>query len=124
MNLASRCKLPIKWMAPESINFRKFTSQSDVWMFGMKKVLLSIISIISLFIWTRFKGVCVWEIMSFGNKPFVGIKNPDVIKLIEDKQRLPQPSNCPDGLYSLMLSCWEYDCALRPNFVKLKESLR
>lgn len=99
--LASKCKLPIKWMAPESINFRKFTSQSDVWMFA----------------------ICVWEILSYGNKPFQGIKNPDVIKLIEDKKRLEQPANCPDELYLLMLQCWEYDSSLRPNFSVIKTIL-
>ena len=45
---ASRGKLPIKWMSPESINFRRFTAASDVWMFG----------------------VCVWEILMLGVKPF------------------------------------------------------
>jgi focal adhesion kinase 1 len=89
-------------MAPESINFRKFTSQSDVWMFA----------------------ICVWEILSYGNKPFQGIKNPDVIKLIEDKKRLEQPANCPDELYLLMLQCWEYDSSLRPNFSVIKTILK
>ena len=86
-------------MAPESINFRKYTSNSDVWMYG----------------------VCCWEILSFGNKPFQGIKNADVIKLIEDKKRLDKPKGCPDELYSIMLKCWEYDSALRPSFSQLKE---
>ena len=45
---ASKGKLPIKWMAPESINFRRFTAASDVWMFG----------------------VCMWEILMRGIKPF------------------------------------------------------
>ncbi|CAF0736648.1 unnamed protein product [Brachionus calyciflorus] len=99
--LASKCKLPIKWMAPESINFRKFTSLSDVWMFG----------------------ICIWEIMSFGEKPFQGIKNPDVIKLIEEKQRLDKPEKCPNELYKLMLQCWEYDSSKRPNFSQLKNSI-
>ena len=55
-------------MAPESINFRKFTSASDVWMFG----------------------VCAWEIMSAGVKPFSKVKNNDVIGKIEEGIRLQQ----------------------------------
>ena len=98
---ASRTKLPIKWLAPESINFRRFTSQSDVWMFG----------------------VCIWEILTYGRKPFQGIKNPDVIRLIEDKKRLEQPSNCPDELYLLLLRCWEYDASKRPSFSQLKDEI-
>ncbi len=99
--LATKCKLPIKWMAPESINFRKFSSQSDVWMYG----------------------VCVWEIFSYGMKPFDGIKNVDVIKLIEDKQRLNKPTSCPDELYMVLLKCWEYDGSTRPTFQDLKEAI-
>ncbi len=69
-------------------------------------------------------GICVWEILSYGNKPFIGIKNQDVIKLIEEKKRLIQPSNCSDELYSLMLRCWEYDSSKRPNFGSIWETLQ
>jgi focal adhesion kinase 1 len=56
-------------------------------------------------------------------KPFQGIKNPDVIRLIENKKRLDKPNNCPDELYSLMLRCWEYDASKRPTFSRLKEDI-
>lgn len=62
--------------------------------------------------------------MSFGEKPFQGIKNADVIKLIEEKKRLDKPKACPTNLYALMLQCWEYDSSKRPNFSQLKNSLK
>nr|DBA23954.1 TPA: hypothetical protein GDO54_011665 [Pyxicephalus adspersus] len=98
---ASKGKLPIKWMAPESINFRRFTSASDVWMFG----------------------VCMWEILMYGVKPFQGVKNNDVIGRIENGERLPMPVNCPPTLYSLMTKCWAYDPSRRPRFTELKAQL-
>ncbi|XP_059364963.1 focal adhesion kinase 1-like isoform X3 [Carassius carassius] len=98
---ASKGKLPIKWMAPESINFRRFTSASDVWMFG----------------------VCMWEILMFGIKPFQGVKNNDVIGRIENGERLAMPLNCPPTLYSLMTKCWAYDPSKRPRFTELKTQL-
>ncbi|XP_031442493.1 protein tyrosine kinase 2aa isoform X18 [Clupea harengus] len=98
---ASKGKLPIKWMAPESINFRRFTSASDVWMFG----------------------VCMWEILMFGIKPFQGVKNNDVIGRIENGERLAMPPNCPPTLYSLMTKCWAYDPSKRPRFTELKTQL-
>lgn len=98
---ASKGKLPIKWMAPESINFRRFTSASDVWMFG----------------------VCMWEILMLGVKPFQGVKNNDVIGRIENGERLPMPPNCPPTLYSLMTKCWAYDPSRRPRFTELKAQL-
>ncbi|KAM3929307.1 focal adhesion kinase 1 isoform 20-T20 [Leptodactylus fuscus] len=98
---ASKGKLPIKWMAPESINFRRFTSASDVWMFG----------------------VCMWEILMYGVKPFQGVKNNDVIGRIENGERLPMPPNCPPTLYSLMTKCWAYDPSRRPRFTELKAQL-
>ncbi|EDW01885.1 focal adhesion kinase 1 isoform X2 [Drosophila grimshawi] len=93
--------LPIKWMSPESINFRRFTTASDVWMFG----------------------VCIWEILMLGVKPFQGVKNSDVITKLENGERLPLPLNCPPRLYSLMSQCWAYEPLKRPNFKRIKETL-
>uniref|UniRef100_A0A1B6DL08 non-specific protein-tyrosine kinase n=1 Tax=Clastoptera arizonana TaxID=38151 RepID=A0A1B6DL08_9HEMI len=98
---ASKGKLPIKWMAPESINFRRFTTASDVWMFG----------------------VCMWEILMLGVKPFMGVKNNDVIGKLDNGERLALPANCPPRLYSLMSQCWAYEPSKRPTFKDIKESL-
>ncbi|XP_018119613.1 protein-tyrosine kinase 2-beta isoform X2 [Xenopus laevis] len=98
---ASVTRLPIKWMAPESINFRRFTSASDVWMFG----------------------VCMWEILSFGKQPFFWLENKDVISVIEKGDRLPKPEMCPPTLYTLMTRCWTYDPFERPRFNELVCSL-
>ncbi|XP_031726153.1 protein tyrosine kinase 2 beta, b isoform X1 [Anarrhichthys ocellatus] len=94
---ASVTRLPIKWMAPESINFRRFTTASDVWMFA----------------------VCIWEIMSCGQQPFFWLENRDVINQLEQGIRLPKPDNCPPALYSLMTRCWSYDPRERPSFTEL-----
>ncbi|XP_035766344.1 protein tyrosine kinase 2 beta, b [Neolamprologus brichardi] len=94
---ASVTRLPIKWMAPESINFRRFTSASDVWMFA----------------------VCMWEIMSGGQQPFFWLENRAVINQLEQGIRLPKPDNCPPALYSLMTRCWSYDPSERPSFTEL-----
>ncbi|XP_005158634.1 protein-tyrosine kinase 2-beta isoform X1 [Danio rerio] len=94
---ASVTRLPIKWMAPESINFRRFTSASDVWMFA----------------------VCMWEIMSGGQQPFFWLENKDVINQLEQGMRLPKPERCPPTLYSLMTRCWSYSPRDRPSFTEL-----
>lgn len=101
--LASKGKLPIKWMAPESINFRRFTHLSDVWMFG----------------------VCMWEILTMGKKPFQGIANTDVIDQIENGVRLPLPgAYCPQPLFDLLQSCWSYEPTNRPNFLHIESCLK
>lgn len=103
MLVASKGKLPIKWMAPESINFRRFTHQSDVWMFA----------------------VCMWEILTMGKKPFQGIANPDVIDQIENDVRLPLPgAYCPQRLYDLFQDCWAYEPTARPNFIQIETRLK
>ncbi|XP_019734001.1 protein-tyrosine kinase 2-beta-like isoform X1 [Hippocampus comes] len=99
---ASVSRMPIKWMAPESINFRRFTIASDVWMFG----------------------VCVWEIFSMGQQPFLWLENGQVITQLESGVRLPKPLLCPPTLYSMLTSCWAYEPYIRPSFRQLVCSLR
>ncbi|CAF1657909.1 unnamed protein product, partial [Adineta ricciae] len=100
---ASKGKLPIKWMAPESINFRRFTHLSDVWMFA----------------------VCIWEILSMGKKPFQGIANTDVIDQIENGVRLPLPGTyCPKRLFDLLQDCWAYEPTNRPTFLQIESRLK
>ncbi|XP_050566091.1 protein-tyrosine kinase 2-beta isoform X6 [Cygnus atratus] len=98
---ASVTRLPIKWMSPESINFRRFTTASDVWMFA----------------------VCMWEILSYGRQPFFWLENKDVIGVLERGDRLPKPDLCPPVLYTLMTRCWDYDPSERPKFKDLVCSL-
>uniref|UniRef100_A0A8C3A246 non-specific protein-tyrosine kinase n=1 Tax=Cyclopterus lumpus TaxID=8103 RepID=A0A8C3A246_CYCLU len=99
---ASVSRLPIKWMAPESINFRRFTTASDVWMFG----------------------VCAWEIFSVAQQPFFWLENGQVIRQLESGVRLPEPQWCPTAVYSLLARCWTYEPHNRPSFSQLVCSLR
>ncbi|KAJ4924445.1 hypothetical protein JOQ06_000685 [Pogonophryne albipinna] len=94
---ASVSRLPIKWMAPESINFRRFTTASDVWMFG----------------------VCVWEMFSLAQQPFFWLENGQVINQLELGVRLPKPQQCPPHVYSLLSRCWSYEPNSRPTFSQL-----
>uniref|UniRef100_A0A3Q2R427 non-specific protein-tyrosine kinase n=1 Tax=Fundulus heteroclitus TaxID=8078 RepID=A0A3Q2R427_FUNHE len=97
---ASVSRLPIKWMAPESINFRRFTSASDVWMFG----------------------VCVWEIFSMAQQPFFWLENGQVINQLESGVRLQKPQTCPPTIYGLLTRCWAYEPHSRPTFGELVRS--
>ncbi|XP_069567866.1 protein-tyrosine kinase 2-beta-like [Brachyistius frenatus] len=94
---ASVSRLPIKWMAPESINFRRFTTASDVWMFA----------------------VCVWEIFSLAQQPFSWLENGQVIHQLESGVRLHKPQLCPPAVYAQLTRCWAYEPHGRPTFSQL-----
>lgn len=84
------------------------------------KLINYLISIVYTF---GMKGVCAWEILMLGVKPFQGVKNSDVIVKLENGERLPFPHNCPPRLYSLLSQCWAYEPLKRPNFQRIKETL-
>ena len=92
--------LPVRWMAPESLMDGIFTSQSDVWAFG----------------------VLMWEITSLGEHPYSTKNNSEVLKYVREGGKLPKPLNCPPMLYQLMQHCWSGPND-RPNFIHCLENI-
>ncbi|XP_070764696.1 tyrosine-protein kinase ZAP-70 isoform X4 [Enoplosus armatus] len=95
-------KWPLKWYAPECINFHKFSSKSDVWSFG----------------------ITMWEAFSYGGKPYKKMKGPDVMRFIESGNRMECPAVCPERMYTVMNECWTYKHEDRPDFKKVEEYMR
>ncbi|XP_078498672.1 ephrin type-A receptor 2 isoform X2 [Lissotriton helveticus] len=87
-------KIPIRWTAPEAISYRKFTSASDVWSYG----------------------IVMWEVISYGERPYWELSNHEVMKAINEGFRLPAPMDCPSAIYQLMMQCWLQDRSRRPKF--------
>uniref|UniRef100_A0A3P9N1A1 Tyrosine-protein kinase n=1 Tax=Poecilia reticulata TaxID=8081 RepID=A0A3P9N1A1_POERE len=94
-------KFPIKWTAPEAINYGTFSIKSDVWSFG----------------------ILLTEIVTYGRIPYPGMSNPEVIQNLERGYRMPAPENCPEELYDIMKECWRERPEDRPTFDFLKHLL-
>uniref|UniRef100_A0A8C2QPX0 Ephrin type-A receptor 2 n=1 Tax=Capra hircus TaxID=9925 RepID=A0A8C2QPX0_CAPHI len=90
-------KIPIRWTAPEAISYRKFTSASDVWSYG----------------------IVMWEVMTYGERPYWELSNHEVMKAISDGFRLPAPMDCPSAIYQLMAQCWQQERSRRPKFADI-----
>ncbi|XP_075410095.1 tyrosine-protein kinase FRK [Tenrec ecaudatus] len=90
-------KLPVKWTAPEAIRSNKFSIKSDVWSFG----------------------ILLYEIITYGKMPYSGKTGAQVIQLLGQNYRLPQPPNCPLQFYNIMLECWNARPEERPTFETL-----
>ena len=89
--------LPIRWMAPESIRDGKFTSQSDVWSYG----------------------VVLWEMATLAEVPYQGLANEQVMSYVKEGRKMQRPENCPDILFNMMSECWEAHANARPTFLDI-----
>ncbi|KAM9424619.1 tyrosine-protein kinase receptor TYRO3 isoform 2-T2 [Pholidichthys leucotaenia] len=95
-------RVPIKWMAMESLSESIYTSKSDVWAFG----------------------VTMWEIVSWGRTPYPGVHNHELLDLLMSGHRLKPPQDCDQKLYEVMWSCWDKNPTQRPGFRDLVEALK
>ncbi|NXL94395.1 MERTK kinase, partial [Alectura lathami] len=94
-------KMPVKWIAIESLADRVYTTKSDVWAFG----------------------VTMWEIATRGMTPYPGVQNHEIYEYLYHGQRLKKPEGCLDELYEIMSACWRANPADRPTFSQLKVHL-
>uniref|UniRef100_A0A8C7VML9 Hepatocyte growth factor receptor n=1 Tax=Oncorhynchus mykiss TaxID=8022 RepID=A0A8C7VML9_ONCMY len=98
----SGVKLPVKWMALESLQTHKFTPKSDVWSFG----------------------VLLWELMTRGAPPYSDVNSFDITVFLLQGRRLLQPEFCPDALYNVMVECWHPRPERRPTFSELVSRIK
>ncbi|XP_053671028.1 fibroblast growth factor receptor homolog 1-like [Anopheles nili] len=95
-------KLPIRWMAPESLEEKFYDSQSDVWSFG----------------------VLLWEIMTLGGNPYPSIPTWDnLLEHLKKGKRMEKPPLCSIEIYLFMRECWHYRPEERPTFSEIVQHL-
>ncbi|KAM6950252.1 tyrosine-protein kinase Fes/Fps isoform 2-T2 [Lycodopsis pacificus] len=94
-------QIPVKWTSPEALNYGRFTTESDVWSFG----------------------VLLWETFSMGMTPYTSMTNQQTRDEVEKGYRMPAPHGCPVEISRIMSSCWQYDPRNRPSFKKLRAEL-
>ncbi|NXF01015.1 FES kinase, partial [Smithornis capensis] len=94
-------QIPVKWTAPEALNYGRYSSESDVWSFG----------------------ILLWEAFSLGAVPYANLSNQQTREAVEQGVRLDPPEQCPEEVYRLMQRCWEYDPRKRPTFSTIHQDL-
>ncbi|CAH3018175.1 unnamed protein product [Porites evermanni] len=94
-------KLPVRWMALESLQDYSYTSESDVWSFG----------------------VVLWEIETGGKVPYAALGGQEIVKLLKTGERLPKPEGCSDEIYDMMVKCWHPNPKERPTFQELARAM-
>ncbi|XP_056356161.1 tyrosine-protein kinase Fes/Fps isoform X4 [Oenanthe melanoleuca] len=94
-------QIPVKWTAPEALNYGRYSSESDVWSFG----------------------ILLWEAFSLGAVPYANLSNQQTREAVEQGVRLEPPELCPEEVYQLMKRCWEYEPRKRPSFSTIHQEL-
>ncbi|XP_076613716.1 tyrosine-protein kinase Fer isoform X2 [Chaetodon auriga] len=94
-------QIPIKWTAPEALNYGRYSSESDVWSYG----------------------ILLWETFSLGICPYPGMTNQQAREQVEKGYRMACPQRCPDDVYKVMQRCWQYNPEDRPKFSELQRDL-
>ncbi|XP_072049923.1 fibroblast growth factor receptor 2-like isoform X1 [Amphiura filiformis] len=94
-------RVPIRWMALESLIDNVYTIQSDVWSFG----------------------VLLWEVVTIGSYPYPGMSSKKLIRDLQRDYRMPKPDHCREEVYTIMTDCWKSDPRTRPNFDQLRNAL-
>ncbi|XP_068626888.1 insulin receptor-like isoform X2 [Battus philenor] len=97
----SKGLLPVRWMSPESLKDGVFSSNSDVWSYG----------------------VVLWEMATLAMQPYQGLSNEQVVRYVVEGGVMERPEHCPDRLYELMRACWSHRGAARPSFLQLVADL-
>ncbi|XP_019351184.2 high affinity nerve growth factor receptor isoform X1 [Alligator mississippiensis] len=100
--VGGRTMLPIRWMPPESILYRKFTTESDIWSFG----------------------VVLWEIFTYGKQPWYQLSNTEAIECITQGRELERPRTCPSEVYDIMQSCWQREPPQRQSMKEIHRRLQ
>nr|XP_033203848.1 vascular endothelial growth factor receptor 1 isoform X1 [Bombus vancouverensis nearcticus] len=93
--------LPIKWMAIESIRDRVFSTQSDIWSFG----------------------IVLWEFFTLAKTPYPGMEAEKQYQKLIEGYRLEQPEYATCEIYDIMLQCWKAKPTLRPSFTELVQGI-
>uniref|UniRef100_A0AAR2LBC2 Tyrosine-protein kinase n=1 Tax=Pygocentrus nattereri TaxID=42514 RepID=A0AAR2LBC2_PYGNA len=94
-------QIPIKWTAPEALNYGRYSSESDVWSYG----------------------ILLWETFSLGVCPYPGMTNQQAREQVEKGYRMSCPQKCPDEVYKIMQRCWDYKPENRPKFAEIYREL-
>ncbi|CAH3178502.1 unnamed protein product, partial [Porites evermanni] len=114
-------KLPVKWMAPESLYQGVYTTKSDV------KQTINAVNLY-IFITSGFSlrwsfGVVLWEMATLGGVPYPTLTNSELYRLLCTGYRMERPDMCSDDVYELITECWNEDPYIRPSFYRLIEKM-